>query len=444
MRGLFGGALLLAALCTPALATEVTLREALRAAVAERPALQAARARAEAAAAAVGEARSGWLPRLALHEGFTRTDEPAGNLFIALNQERNVMADPAYDLVDPRPRSDFETRLQLTQTLYDPAVAYGLRRADVVARASAAAARWSAEEAAFAAFRAYLDVQHAEAALVWTASAVREAAETVRLAAERQAAGTGLKADSLRAGVQLAEAQRRELATNNDLILARRRLALAMGEVGGERRIAAPLVERDLAATAPSAEGGRADLAALALQVEERELAVRQSRADWLPRLGVSARYVWHDAQSPLGSEAGAWGVGAGLDWELFDGMRRSAATARAMADQRAAAASLDEARREQAFRLDEARLRAEEAGLLRDSAHRATQAAAEGRRLLQERYAAGLAELVDLLAAQSALDQARFDATFAESRHLLALGNIHFQAGRFVQTLLPGEELPR
>ena len=60
---------------------------------------------------------------------YARTDEPAGNLFIALNQERNIMGQPGYDFVDPAARSDFETRLQLTQTLYDPTVDFGLRQA---------------------------------------------------------------------------------------------------------------------------------------------------------------------------------------------------------------------------------------------------------------------------------------------------------------------------
>ena len=53
---------------TSAEATAVTLQEALRAAVAERPSVQMAQAQADAAAAAVSEARSGWLPHLTLQE----------------------------------------------------------------------------------------------------------------------------------------------------------------------------------------------------------------------------------------------------------------------------------------------------------------------------------------------------------------------------------------
>ena len=139
-----------------------------------------------------------------------------------------------------------------------------------------------------------------------------------------------------------------------------------------------------------------------------------------------------------------SWALAAGLRWEIFDGLRRNAATIRATAEQRALEARLTDARREREFRLAEARLRAEEAGLQRDSARQAVLEATEGQRLLQQRFEAGLADLADLLAAQSALDRARFDAVGAETRHLLALGNIHFQAGRFVLAFLPGEEISR
>lgn len=444
MHRLFICCLLSTLLVGPAFATEVTLQDALRAAVAAHPAMQAARARASAAAAAIGEARSGWLPHLTASERYLRTDEPANSLFVALNQERNVMADPAYDLVDPEAQDDFETRLQLTQTLYDPAVDFGLRRARTVGKSAAAEAVWSAENTAFAAFRAYLDVQHGQAALAWVESSRKEASEIARLAQERRKAGTGLKADELRAGVQLAEAQRRELSARNDLTVARRRLALAIGQPGGEVAITTPLDEQDFPSVTESNLDQRADLQALSLQVESAGLTVSGSKAAWLPRLGLTAHYAWHDENHPLGGDAGAWAVGAGLDWELFDGLRRSAATARATADQRAAAARLDDARREQEFQLAEARLRADEAILQRDSARQAVLEATESRRLLQQRFEAGLADLADLLAAQSALDRARFDAVGAETRRLLALGNIHFQAGRFLQAFLPGEELPR
>ncbi len=67
--------------------------------------------------------------------------------------------------------------------------------------------------------------------------------------------------------------------------------------------------------------------------------------------------------------------------------------------------------------------------------------AAEESRRLLLERYAAGLEDLSALLATQEALDRSRFELVGAASRNLLALGNVAFQNGTFLQAMLTRRE---
>ncbi|BCR03266.1 RND transporter [Desulfuromonas versatilis] len=424
----------------PLLAEPVDLGQAVRQAVSERPMTQAARFDAEAAQAAVGEARSHYLPRLTLSENLLWTDEPGGSLFISLNQEDLVLSQDADRYNLPPSRKDFETRLTLDQPLYDPDIAYGLRRAEAGAAAAEAGARRSAESAAFAAFRAYLDVQRGQSAQGWAESSSREAAEIHRLAGERQRAGVGLKADTLRAGVQVAEAERRQVALDNDLAIARRALALAMGKEGESADIAGPLTPEQFAEIPPGTLQ-RGDLEALALQAKEAELAREQSRAAWLPKAALSASYALHDGDVPFGSEADAWTVRAGLSWELFDGFSRSHGTARATAAQSAAEARRLEAARQARFEVEQARLRAEEARRSRKAALLGLAQAEESQRLLLQRYEAGLADLAELLSAQSSLDKARFDAVNAEAMLILALGNIRYQSGTFLNNLLHPEE---
>jgi outer membrane protein len=422
-------------------AETVGITEALQAAIQARPFARAARQEASAARAAVGEARSRYLPRLSLSETLTWTDEPAGSLFISLNQ-RDLSLHPTADPYnDPPSRKDFETRLTLEQPLYDPDISYGLRRAKKGAEAAAASARWSAEEAAFAAFRAYLRVQQADAALDWVQSSQREAEEILRLADQRHGAGVGLKADVLRARVFLSEAKQRVVTAQNDLAVARRSLALSMGRDGGEVDISQPVTPEAFGSTEAGSQAKRADLQALSLSAEEAGLAYRQSRAAYLPRLGLSASYGLHDGEVPFGTEADAWTLRAGLTWELFDGLRRPFASDRAAARKEAAESRRLEAQRQAQFAREQAQLRAEEAKKNLDTATEAVNEAEESHRLVLQRYDAGLADLSDLLGAQTALDRARFDAVDARSRYLLALGNIRFQSGVFVKTLLPSEE---
>lgn len=423
-------------------AETVELGEAIRAAVAERPLVQAARQQATASSAAVGEARSRYLPRLTLAETLNRTNEPGGSLFIALNQARNVMLDPRYDLIDPPPQSDFETRLTLEQPLFDPEIYYGHRMAVAEADAARADARWGADQAGFAAFRAYLEVQQAAAAQQWAESSLLESAEIVRLTEERQSAGLSLKADLLRARVYRSETERRALTSRNDLLLAQRRLALAIGRNGGSVEIAAPLVAADFPLPAEAVAAERADLAALAAREAATELQLKQSRGAWLPRAGIGAYYALHDPTTPFGNEADAWGLRAGLTWELFDGLRRSHGTARAAAQRDAAKASQTEAQRQSQYAVEEARLRAEEAQLQAELASQAAIEAEESFRLTQQRYAAGLADLSTLLATGSALDRARYDSVAAEAGLILARGNVRLQSGIFLQDYVSEKEI--
>ena len=99
--------------CTPlpAWGETVTLEQALREAVAARPFVQAARQEAAAAAAAVGEARSRYLPRATLRENFVWTDEPATSMFISLNQEE----------LEVRQDADFYNHPPSPQRFRDPA-----------------------------------------------------------------------------------------------------------------------------------------------------------------------------------------------------------------------------------------------------------------------------------------------------------------------------------
>jgi len=420
---------------------EVDLLQALGEATRSRPSVLAAEAEAEAAQQGAGEAMSRYFPRLALSETFFATDEPGGSLFISLNQEDLKLSPTADPYNFPPSRKDFATRLTLDQPLWDPDIVYGEKRARKGAEAAQKVAAWNAEGAAFEAFRAYLGVQRAEGAGAWATSSRQLAEELLRLAQERRKAGVGLKADELRAQVSLLEAQRRELRTQNDLLLARKRLSLALGRESGEVGIAAPLPP-DLFTERPvPPKKERADLTVLSLMAEEAALSRKQSAAAYQPRLGLSASYTLHDASTPFGDDAASWSVQAGLQWELFDGLRRSKAKGRAAAMERAAKERLREASRQADLSASEATLRADEARRMLESSRAAVDAAEEGYRLIVQRYESGLADLSEVMTTRSALDGARLELVTAETGLIESLGAVRFQKGAFLKTFFPVKE---
>jgi len=426
----------------PLLAQTVALKQALRDAVTQRPAAEAARQQALAVRHAAGEAKSYYLPRITAAENFAATNEPGNSMFMTLNQEKLDLSDPSA-LNHPGTTRDFETKVTLEQPLFNPDVSYGYHRAQKGAEAAAASARWSEEKIAFGAYSAYLGLQQAHAALGWAQTSHKDALEMLRVAAQRRKAGVGLKADELRARVFLAEAERRLVSVKNNLAIARERFALALGQPGADLDIAAPLTPALFEGKPVAGQMSRADLQALTLQSQAADLAYRQSKAEYLPKVGLQASYSLHDSSNPFGAEGKSWTVGAGLTWDLFDGSRRAEGKARAEALKRAVDARRLDAARQANFQVNKARLHAQEARLNLTTANQAVKEAAEGHRLTLERYRAGLANLSDLLGTQSALDQARLDAVKAEAGLLMALGNIRFQDGTFLKTFLPDEVKP-
>jgi len=126
-----------------------------------------------------------------------------------------------------------------------------------------------------------------------------------------------------------------------------------------------------------------------------------------------------------------SWDIGVNVHWSLFDGGRVRAETAEAAANRRAT----------------EARLRDFDADLERDVRQRTAdvasaaasieagevgvRAAAETRRVLAERFSAGVATNLDVLDAQAALLRAELDLTRARANAELARARLDRTLGR-------------
>ena len=432
--------LLFALFCFPFTAfcaTSFTLSEAVRLGVEKQPAFLAAKAESEAARAGVAEAKSQNLPRVTLSERFVWTNEPGSSLFIWLNQERLKLSQSADIYNNPPDRHDFETRLQLLQPIYNPDIRYGVKRAEVSAQAASAGERAVRDQVAWRVFSAYLDVQRSRSVIDWVSSSVREAQEIHRLAAEKERAGTGLKADTLTASVHLAESRRLQISAENALVLAQRKLALEMGMGGQEVDIAAPLDVHLIAPPTSEQNLQRGDLDALKLQSQETVLARQQSKAAWLPRLNAGASWSFHDRNFPLSDGADSWMVNAQLTWELFDGFSRKHATNRATASERAAKARYRQALDQAQFDAARARLNTETAQLQLTASQSGYAAAEESYQLLASRYRNGLTPLSQLLTAQARVEKSRADLVTAKVQLIQSLAQQHYILGTFTELIL-------
>jgi outer membrane protein TolC len=291
----------------------------------------------------------------------------------------------------------------------------------------------------FQIFQLYLEVQKAHAFLGATEKALEEARESRRQAGVRTAAGLGLKSDELRAATHLAGMEQQKISAANNLTLVRMQLALATGGQPGDEIDAGEPVQlkrpdQELNGLINLARQERRDLHAAERGKEQADAALLQVKAGFLPVVGAFGSWQMNDKATPFGRDHDSWMAGVSLRWNLFDGFRTCYGTAQTQATQSAATERLEQTRKEVSYQVHEAWLRRIEAEKRREVAGSAVDAADETVRLLAKRFDNALASMVELLDAQSALNQARANLVESEANVMLAAGRLYQVAGIFLK----------
>src|SRR5512141_596028 len=385
-------------------------------------------------------ARGYLLPSVRFDEKFVRTNVPAEVFGFKMNQEKLLATDFAdvRNFNTPPPRNDFIATLSLEQPLFAPKAYIGYGMAKVEADAKGQDFYRRKEDVIYRVVAAVLDVITARQFVDVAGQGLSDAREHLRIAEILEAAGMGLASDALRAKVAVATADSAKVTAESRLELARRRLALAMGEPGARPvDVMGPPPEFPDPGMPGDRETGtidRADLRASSLRVANAVRYVRLRQSGYLPEVGFSAAYQVDAEDSPFSSDNRSWKVGVGLTWNIFDGMRREAELGKAVAERRRAQA-FDRGMR------DQAELGVKEATLRGEIARAALVSAEEGVRLLKSRYENHLGRMVDLLDAQTALDGARADRIRAENDVRLSRAQRLYASGGLLSFAASSEE---
>lgn len=380
----------------------------------------------------------GILPSLRVETGYFRTTDPL-NAFGFLLRQRAVTPtafSPAL-LNDPEAIGNLNTGFVLEQPLFNADAWLGRSAARSALDASRSRERWTRARTRVEVLRVYWG-----AVVAGEQSRTLEAAHQAALSHLRQAEalveqGMATRSDALLASVKAGEIESQLAAARSNVGLARRRLALVMGDA------------TDTAFTLPDDLPPAARIAALARRVQE-DAALPESRADvraavfareaaetdrrrakslYLPRVNGFGRLDWNSPDAPFGGQS-AWTMGVMLSWSPFAGGSelaeiRSASgrssVANAMAEAAGAQANLELAQATDGLAVALVRL---------EIAERSVEQAIEAHRLVGRKYAAGLAtvtELFDAFALQtlSGLSQsnARYETLLAAAERRTAMG---------------------
>ena len=413
MRGSLAVAVFLSFAAVPATIgaqDRLTLRDAIARAREGNPGMAAGRALEGEADARVRQATAGYLPRLTLSETWQRGNLPVYVFSALLSQRRFSQSNFAIDALNrPAPHANFRGAVTVDQALFDPDVRFDVNSARLERTLAGEAFHSTSRDLALEVTRRFGDVLVTRAVLDAARAAAAAAAEDLRRARDRHAAGMVTEADVLSVEVHAA---RTEAQTAD----AEGRARIAAAELN--RVMGAPLdhqfePEPPTPAVAPATPMGvlesraleaRSDVRAARLREQLATLRRSQAQAMWLPRVGWEGSYEWNGGD--FGDRAGGWLVGADIRLNLFRGFADRArlaearhAVSRARADVEAAESAARLEVRSAYLRLEAARTR-ERVGAA------ALARARESRRILRDRYEQGLAGVGDVLrASQDVLD---------------------------------------
>jgi len=409
----------------------LSLKDAVRQALKRHPSLEAANARIQAAESRVGQARSGYLPRVQYMENQMRGNNPVYVFGSLLTQHQFTEAN--FDirrLNRPDPLNNFQSVVTAEQLIYDfGGVKNGVKAAEFGRKMTEAEKR--AEELNLIArvARAYHGVTLAEQALEVAREALKTAEADLKRAETVRDAGMATEADVLAVQVHVAAMKEQVIRHEADLKVARAALNEALGlPLETPHRLVTPLAPAaGVEAAGPEL---RPELEQIRMARQAAEAQARSARSGYLPQIGFRA-VVETDRQEFVNKGGGNWLVMGSVRWNLFDGFRtrETVREARSMA----AAAAAGERQYENALRLELAKAMADyEAATERIKVTEAGVAQAEeSLRIIRNRYSNGLATVTELLRAQTALLDAKTRRLAAIHDQRLAAVEVERSAGK-------------
>jgi outer membrane protein len=416
----------------------LSLREAVQLALRENKGIAAAAAAGRATAERAGEAASGRLPKLNYSESLTRSNNPVFVFSSLLTQHQFGPENFNIGTLNrPDALNQFQSVVSLDQTLYDGGMtAQAMKSADLGRKAAAEEQRKVRMQVIAGVVKAYYGAILAEESLVTAEQALRSAKADLQRAESVRAAGMSTDVDVLSIRVHLAAVGEQRIQRSAEVDVAKAALNDAMGLPLDAPHLLQSglhpldLAETDLAELEHGASSGRPETLAARLATEGAKSQVAEARSALLPQVGLHA--ALEADRGALVSKGGAnWLVSIGMRWNLFNGNGDKARIAEST--QWLERARADEQRVDSAVRLEVRRawagLRSAQQRI--EVARAAVVEAEESLRITQNRYAAGMSGVTDLLRNETAVLESRTRYLAAVHDQRLAATMLELAAGR-------------
>jgi len=266
---------------------------------------------------------------------------------------------------------------------------------------------------------------------------VARAGESLSLVRQRVLVGTATSSDSLRARLELANAQQAALQTETQLRSAQMSLGRQVGlgtmveavSLGVIEAAPLPLSQEEIFRLA---EAASPTVRSAELVARSTESQVTSARSAYLPTARLATSYNWSNGDWAFDGGSGNWGgLSLSLSYSIFNGFVREASVERAQNQLRLSRLQLDDARLQARQEVDAALYSIRNAERAVAIAEEAVLVAQEDLRVVTQRYEVGVATVFEVITSQISLDQAEVDRVSTRYDYLLARAQLESILGR-------------
>lgn len=410
----------------------ITLQQALELAERNNRDLEVARLQVEQSRAAIREARADNFPTLGLTANLTRS----GSAFITQDTQQNSFLNQLG--VDTgsnnATQTAFGTGAQLNYNIFTS----GLRSAQIEAaerrsRGAELQLEQTREDLRLQVSNDYYNLQNTDSQVAINEAAVRNAEANLRDSRAQETAGLGTRFDTLRAEVNLANAQQQLRNTQANQEIARRQLVQRLSLAETVTLTAADPVQPAGTWTIPLEDSivlayrNRAELEQQLVQREISQAQIRAARAQNGVTLSFVGSYNYQLAGTTRSASRSSDNYSLGLQarWNLFDGGATNAQIAQQERNREIAEARFAQNRNQIRFQVEQAfaNLQANLANI--NTTQQSVSQAEEALRLAILRFQAGVGTQTDRISAEAALTQAQGNRVSAIINYNLALAQL-------------------
>ncbi len=404
-------------------------------------------------------------PSIKFTEMFMRTNVPGWAMMNELNQHRLTMFSsakyvdmtamnaffgmPLFQNTSYPEWNNWQTKIEFRLPLYTAGkIQTGIKMRKKEYEATKEDVKRTEQKVIYDVSKAYYGALLAKEAIKLAKQAYRTVEKHYKTAKSMYENGLAIYADVLRAKVYLMDVKSKISEAENNYLVAKKGLLLAMGLDNvdpSEIEIVGELKFKDTKKSVDYWEyyaiNNRPDFIALKERVENAKRMVKFVKADMYPMVGAFGAYQMDDRHNPFGTDGTGWTVGVALTWNIFDGFqtlnkyKAAKETFKYYSHQKKGFKEFIK------FKVYQAYANLQTAKEKLKTAEQNVSWAEEILKITEKRYKNQMASMIDLLDTQTMYDKVKFEKAKATYDANIALLELKYQAGALKKENNGGEQ---